>query len=52
MAKDDDFYPRLRVVKMTSFLLKYAKEGELRVAGRCTYHPWTTKSLMNMLIGP
>jgi hypothetical protein len=37
MAKDDDFYPRLRVVKLTSFLLKYGKEGELRVAGRCTY---------------
>ncbi|KAF8781084.1 hypothetical protein HU200_001059 [Digitaria exilis] len=37
MPKDDDFYPRLRVVKMTSFMLKYGKEGELRVSGRCTY---------------
>ncbi|EES11385.1 hypothetical protein BDA96_06G225400 [Sorghum bicolor] len=35
MAKDGDFYPRL--VKMTSFMLKYGKEGELRVAGRRTY---------------
>ena len=32
MSKDD-----LLVVKMTSFLLKYGKEGELRVTGRCTY---------------
>ncbi|KAF8651818.1 hypothetical protein HU200_063341 [Digitaria exilis] len=37
MPQDDDFYPRLRVVKITSFLLKYGKEGELRVSGRCTY---------------
>ncbi|KAF8694744.1 hypothetical protein HU200_037830 [Digitaria exilis] len=37
MPKYDDFYPRLRVVKMASFMLKYGKEGELRVSGRCTY---------------
>ncbi|CAN6236159.1 unnamed protein product [Urochloa humidicola] len=35
--KDDDFYPRLRVVKMSSFQLKYGKEGELRISGLCTY---------------
>ncbi|KAL6624816.1 hypothetical protein ACP70R_032137 [Stipagrostis hirtigluma subsp. patula] len=37
LPKDDDYYPRLRSVKMTSFVLKYGKKGELKVYSQRTY---------------
>ncbi|KAL6843764.1 hypothetical protein ACP4OV_026335 [Aristida adscensionis] len=36
-GKDDDSYPRLREVRMTSFVLKYDKVGDLRTTRHWSY---------------